>query len=486
MAAGPPGRPPRIHTADFMNRSTGTPPTARLPLSALMIYSIGVVTSTWFVSVQGLTMPIFNIELGIDVALLGMVLAGLRIFDAFTDPIFAQWSDNLRSRFGRRRPFIVVGGLLVGLMYAAFWMFPHDWPKEWLLIWYGVMSLTLSLCNDVFSTSYYALGMELSPTYEGRTRVMAIRSYFLRTAQLLNPWLYFIVQLAIFGGALNGVRWMGAILGGAMIAASLISGLLTKERFADVNITSAAPKLNLLHAVGETMKNRYFWIMAFAGIALQLSMALFDTIGLYINIYYVFDGDKMAGAKFGGYGNTIALVLGLASIQFIWWLSNRLGKHATVRLALGWMLIGSILKFWLFTPDSPYLQLVLPFFYSVGLTSVFLLLSSMMADVVDVDELNTGRRREAMFSAINNWITKLVLSGAVFFSGWLIKATGFVLEKGADQDAGVFLTMRFLYSFAAGFFILLALLALLKYDLTQKKCEEIKAELDRRRAAASD
>ena len=70
-----------------MNRSTGTPPTARLPLSALMIYSIGVVTSTWFGSVQGLTMPIFNIELGIDVALLGMVLAGLRIFDAFTDPI---------------------------------------------------------------------------------------------------------------------------------------------------------------------------------------------------------------------------------------------------------------------------------------------------------------------------------------------------------------------------------------------------------------
>jgi len=79
MAVGPPGRPPRIHTADFMNRSTGTPPPARLPLSALMIYSTGVVTSTWFGSVQGLTMPIFNIELGIDVALLGMVLAGLRI-----------------------------------------------------------------------------------------------------------------------------------------------------------------------------------------------------------------------------------------------------------------------------------------------------------------------------------------------------------------------------------------------------------------------
>lgn len=466
-----------------MNNPAQSPPDSnKVPAKTVWAYAIGVAASAWANANFTLAMPIFNLELGLDVAILGMLLAGLRIFDAFTDPLCAQWSDNLRSQFGRRRPFIVVGGLFTGVVFAALWMFPHDWPKPWLFAWFAVMQILLSLGTTAFGTGYYALGMELANTYEGRTRIMVFRDYVNKVANLLNPWVYFIVQLAMFGGALNGIRWVGALIGGGIIATSVVSGLLTPERYATVNATTQKQKLNLAHAISETAKNKYFWIMIGMGLALQLSMALFDTLGLYINIYYVFDGDKAMGAKLGGYGNTIAFVIGMATVPLVWGLCNRIGKHVTARLALAWIFIGAVLKFWLYTPEHPYLQLLLPFFYSLGITSLGVVGASMMADVVDVDELHTGRRREAMFGALGSWINKMVLSGAIFLSGWLVKATGFDLEKGAGNDPSVFLTMRILYSFAAAFFILLALLALLKYDLTKQKCDEIKAELDLRRS----
>jgi len=457
--------------------------TGRVPLPTILVYSLGVALSSWSVGVNTLTLPIFNIELGVDTASLSTIMAVIQLITASVDPLIANWSDNLKSRFGRRRPFVLVGGLFGAAMFVIFWLFPHGESKSFYIAWYATLLLLFHLGMSAFGTGYYALGVELPSNYDERTRIMAIRSYFQKVSQAINPWLYPIIQLAMFGGALNGVRWVGAVLGAAMVFCVLMVTVFTPERFADVNAKLGAQKLNLLTAVKETMQNKYFWILVSCGIALGGSLALFDSLALYINIYYVYGGDKAAGAQIHAIANTLALVLGIASVQFIWWLCDRLGKHIAVRLALGWMLIGAVLKFWLYSPQHPYLQLVLPFFYSVGITSFFLVTSAMMADVIDVDELHTGRRREAMFGALGSWINKLALAGAVALSGWIIRWTGFKVELGADQDPSTFLIMRILYSFAAAFFILIALLAMMKYDLTREKSEEIRAELERRRAA---
>ncbi len=190
------------------------PPVAqpdRVPLREVLIYSLGVVGGSWAWAVNGLTNPIFNMELGVNIAWLSTSLAVQRIIDAFTDPIMGHISDNWNSRWGRRRPFVLGGGIAMGVVFALFWMFPHDWPKWAYLIWYNVLSAILYLTTTIFGTGYYALGVELTPDYHDRTRVVVIRSYFQKFAGLAGPWFYAFTQLACFGGVLYGVRWLGAI-----------------------------------------------------------------------------------------------------------------------------------------------------------------------------------------------------------------------------------------------------------------------------------
>ncbi len=272
-------------------------------------------------------------------------------------------------------------------------------------------------------------------------------------------------------------------MGGLIIATTVPAGIFTRERYA--RLAAQQPKFKLGPALKATAENKYFWKMFGTGLMLGMGLAMFEAMGLYVNIYYVFGGDKKTGAIWGGYVGTLGTVLAIASVPLVWWLAGRLGKHVTLRLALVWMFIGSLLKWWCYNPRYPYLMFVLPFFYSIGISSVFVLIASMNIDVIDTDELRTGRRREAMFTGFSNWMGKLAGSLAVALSGWLIRWTGFdPLLGGAQAEATIF-KMRFFYSFAMAAMVLLALVCTWGYDLTAKRIHEIRDELERRRAAAT-
>ncbi len=455
----------------------------RVPWQELTVYSAGVLAAQLAWSINTLTNPIFNVELGVNVAWLSTALAILRIIDSFTDVGMAHITDNFVSRFGRRRPFVVVGGILMGLVFAAFWMFPRGWSEQAYLAWYVGMSFVLYLTTTMFGTSYFALGIELTPDYRERTRVMSVRSYFQKFSGLILPWLYPITQLGIFVDAIEGMRWVGAIVGGAIIAFSVPAGIFTRERFIrQVKTTEPIP---FLMALRVTFRNEYFWMLLGVSLALGAALALFEQLGFYINVFYVFSGDRAMGSAFGAIGGSIATVLAILAVPLIWWMCNKFGKHNTLRIALCWMFVGSILKWYLFTPGNPYLQFVLPFFYSLGISSVFLVLATMQPDVIDIDEMRTGRRREAMFSSISNWVNKLALSGAVALSGYIINWTGFDLERAGNQSESTFFWMRFCFSFASAVFILLSLLCLVRYDLTETRMQQLRTELEDRRGKAN-
>lgn len=120
--------------------------------------------------------PVYNDTLGLSPVWIAWVIFLSRVWDAFTDPMMGNISDNTQSRWGRRRPWIALGGVLCALSFIALWWFPRGQTDGFYFVWLLVFSLLFYLSFTIFSVPYIALGMELSPDYHERTRVMTVRT----------------------------------------------------------------------------------------------------------------------------------------------------------------------------------------------------------------------------------------------------------------------------------------------------------------------
>lgn len=452
----------------------------------LFLYAIGGASGILGTTVNSLTNPIFNIELHVSLVWLGLIIAANRLLDSLTDLLVGYWSDRFVTRWGRRRPLIFVGVLLAAVMFVLLWMVPAGLSDKGVLVWYGVVTVVFYFGTTLFGTGYWALGIELATDYHERTRVAAWRAYATSGVSMLSPWfLWFIYNKDIFPDPLTGMRWLGVGIALLVLATMLPVAIFSKERYAGLE-KRVKEHISFRRAVTVMFENREFVRMTAVGLLMMSSLVLFEQLALYINFFYVFGGDKAAASVVTGVAGNLGVALGLAGIPLVQWLSRRVGKHVTVRLALGWMILGSIIKWWCYTPDNPWLQLVVPFFYSIGISCFFTLMPSITADLVDVDELLTGERREAMFSAVGNLINKIANAGVTAMTGVVMALTGFVVENGGDQTPETFLRMRMLYSFAAAGVLGLALWIAWGYGLTERRILDLQAELGARREKLSE
>lgn len=428
----------------------------------------------------GLAFPILNMTLGVSPVVIGLALAVTRLWDAVTDPLMGHFSDGFRSRFGRRRPFIALGAIAMGACTALAWWLDRSWDESAMGWWFLGALLFFYTAVTVCNVPYYALGMEMSSTYHGRTRVVAVRSFFDNCAQFLAPWLFPFCLLPFFSDALEGARWLGLLCGALMAGLGLLAASRTRERRQE---RPAAPREKFWSAIRGTAANPHFLRIAGIYAILILMLSVFTAINIYVGIYYVFRGDQQLGATVGAIASTLGSTLALAAIPLVAWISRRIGKHNALRIALGLMIAGSLLKWICYTPEHPYLQLVVPFFYSLGISSVFTVLGAMMADVVDSDELRSGRRREGLFGAAASWIMKSAGALGTAASGWILALTGFDIALGGEQSPDAFFWMRINFSVLPALMAVGALLLLRRYPLTAARVAAMRAELEARSAS---
>lgn len=456
-----------------------SPPTRK----ELAFYSMGSASISLAGGVIGaLNYPIFNMVLGINPAVIGMVGAGTSILAGFLDPVMGHLSDRTRTRWGRRRPFILVGGLIVALASAGFFVAGPGWDHRAMIAWYIALSFLMAIGNSFVGVSYFALGIEMATDYDQRTRVVAWRSVFEKIIGIVGSWYFRFSEL--FSSSLIGARILSiaaAILG---FLAAVAVAFNVKERKYKAAVAESRSKESFWKSAGYILGNPTYLRLLLIWVVITLNIGIFAALGLYLNVYYVYGGDKAAGATLGGIVGTLGLLTSLAAIPLSTWLCRVLGKHVTLTLALWLYIIGSILKWWCVSPQHPWLQLVLPFFFSIGISSVYIVMSSMQADVVDLDELEHGGRREGMFGAVGGWIMKCGGALAVGLSGWVLVWTGFDVKLGGEQADGVFFNMRLCFSVIPAAGCLLALLAVRKWPLTRERCEEIQSLLVQKREEA--
>jgi len=350
--------------------------------------------------------------------------------------------------------------------------------KKTIVYFLMIISLVLATVQTVFAVPYYALGIELAPSYDGRTKVVAYRGLFSKFIGIASGWFLPFCLLPFFIDGVQGAGILSLILSCLAIPAVITCALKSKER---TQVDKSTKKVSFLKSVKGTISNSEFWKVTALYIIVQKCIGIFQIIGIYLTIYYVFSGAMLKGSIFSSGVQTLGWTLATVSIPLMAWLCKKYQKHNALRLAFAMLIIGSALNWWCLNPRYPWLMFIVPFFYSLGLSSVYTVLATMMADVTDVDELRTGSRREGMFGAVMAWIMKSTSSLAVIASGAIVVASGFNLDLGMHQEPGVFTKMRLLYSFVPAVLVSLAFLILYKYPLTRERMMEIKEELKKRK-----
>ncbi|MBU1152338.1 MFS transporter, partial [Patescibacteria group bacterium] len=214
---------------------------------------------------------------------------------------------------------------------------------------------------------------------------------------------------------------------------------------------------------------------------------LASAFSAYVIFFYVFGGSETLDAAYSnggtllGWFGSISAVCTFCVIFLVTWISTKIGKRKTFLIAISLSIIGYALKWIGYNPDEPYLLLIAAPFIAFGLGSLFTMVNSMVADVVDLDELQTGTRREGMFGAIYWWMVKLGLAVTSLIAGFLLNASGFNVELGLNQSASALLKMRL---FDIGIPIVTSLAAIfiiMTFSITETRAYDIRAQVERRR-----
>ena len=458
----------------------------RVPMGTKLAYALGGpvdILAVWVL--VSIAYPFFNMELHMRPVYVSIILMSLRLWDGIIDPIMGCISDNARTKWGRRRPFILVGSILAGLTYPLIWWFPIDWSQEMIMLWVIGFGILFYSCFTVWAMPYQSLIMEMTPDYNERTRVTEVRGYFQTLAGFVNGWMWWISLLPIFflngeASTVNGMRYLSLIIGAIIIVLGIVPAIFVKERYYE-SVNKHQEKVSVIKSLGETLRNVPFRVLCLFTVCFLLGTAIFDSYGRYVGTYYVLNADWSIAAKFAGYGTVVYTVFSLLFIPVFRWLSERIGKPKCLALSTGLVLFSAATTWWTFTPAYPYLMLVNTVFIGAGYAGLWLMLASMQADVVDHDELKTGERREGSFAAIFSWILKFAFCIGFLISGPLLELTGFDAALEAAQPESVLRNMRVGYV-AVPVVALVAALVLLKvFPITPAKAAEIRAQLEERR-----
>jgi len=428
---------------------------------------------------------------GMDPFLAG-ILGGLpRLFDAVTDPIMGFISDNTRSRFGRRRPYIFAGAILSGVLFAVLWQLDENNSQLYNFWYFLILSLVYLIGNTIFSTPLIGLGYEMTSDYNERTRLMAFSQTVGQIAWMIVPWFWVLIANPnLFESQAVGVRQLSIVVGAICIVLGVLPAIFCKgldashmENRKELSFKTLFSNLkDLFRGIVEVSKNKPFVKLCGATFLVFNGFQMVASFSFFIIVFYMFNGDYGLAGNWPAWFSTIsAMATAFLIIPIISWMANKVGKRKAFIISTAISIVGYGLKWWGFNPDNPWLIFMPIPLMSFGIGGLFTLMMSMTADVCDLDELENGMpRKEGTFGAIYWWMVKLGQGLALVLGGLVLKMIGFD-QNLAQQTTETLINLRIADIVIPASTAAIAIWIMWTYSLTEERAREIKAELEARR-----
>jgi len=464
--------------------------TSKVPMGQKIAFGFGMLANQMFPAILGIFMVVLVEDLEFSGWMWSLVFLFPRIFDAITDPIMGFISDNTKSKWGRRRQYVLIGGILMGIAYIFMWQLYKVDGVQYNFWYFFLWSLVFYLGLTIFSVPYVAMGYEMSDDFHERTNIMAIAQFIGQWAWVIAPLFWIIMyDENWFPSADIAVRelaiWVAipcAIC--AMVPAIFIKSNATLEE--DYEPLNSANIGNSLVKIYESFVAA-FKIKEFRKLcgATFLIFNAFNTVAaltFFVIVYKLFNGDAGAsGIWVSMFGCLGAIGTTFIVIPAVAWMSKKLGKKKAFMVSQSISLVGYIMLYFLFIPGKPWMYIIALPFFSFGIGSLFTIMMSMTADVIDVDELNTGKRREGIFGAIYWWMVKVGYGIAGALSGVIITIVGFNPDLATtDQHAAVD-SLHAFFCFFPMIGTILAMLIMRNYNITEERALEIRSQLAERK-----
>src|SRR5579885_23925 len=413
-------------------------PRPSLTLSTNVLYGIGSIAfGVHQATLTSALLLFYNQVVGLPSAWAGAAMMITLIFDAVCDPIIGEWSDHTRSRWGRRHPFMYASAVPAAVAFYFLFDPPADWQRFHLLIYMGAVLVTVRVLLSLYEIPSSALGPELTLDYDERTSLMSSRFFF----GTLGGAGMSILTLQVFLrkdathplGILNRAGYGEmAIVASIAIFLSIMISCIGTHRFIASVVHEPLPRSSWREKVGElagTLSNRSFLSLTISGIVGAISAGLRQGLDFYISAYFF----ALTPAQMS-YLAMAALVASFAGVMLAPAISRRFGKkHAMIGVFFA-SLFASItpismrLMEWLPPNGTRALFVIILVFTfiaaTLGLTG-FIIVSSMMADVVEDAAVSTGQRSEGLLFAANGLISKCVTGVGTFLSGLILTWVSF-------------------------------------------------------------
>jgi glycoside/pentoside/hexuronide:cation symporter, GPH family len=441
--------------------------------------------------VFGLYVLIYNVGLGVPAVWLGWAIAIPRLFDALIDSWIGNLSDNTRTRWGRRRPYIALGTTIGAITFAALWIPPLGWSKPGLFDYFFIITIIFFIGYAFFSITYTALGLELSSDTVERTRLFGCGMIAAQTYGLYSPCIYMAClylgswmqahhhAITTVPAEVIGIRYVGAFTALLIFITGLFPATFCRER----QETQSQPQVKFFHALYMTLSNGPFLRLCCIYSFFLLGIYMLLVVGTYISIYYVCQGDKNLTATLGLWSGVGGALYGILVTPFTSRLSARTGKKLLLIAGIAGIL-ACYMTSWIFLiPGRPWLSLVTLPVSLLGNVFVNLMCSAMVADICDLDELSNGLRREGVFSAVFSLFFKGSISIASLLSGYLLLIAG--ASDGVAPSAHSLLIMRILFVAIPAATLSLSLFLAWSYPISEAMVNDAKLQLEARHGFAA-
>jgi GPH family glycoside/pentoside/hexuronide:cation symporter len=451
-------------------------------VSEKIAWSIGSLNdqfgSSGFNQIAGQVLPI---TYGMNPVLMGAMLGFIRIYDALTDLLMGRISDNHRGRWGRRKPFIVVGAISAGLIFPLCWIPDPTWSETMKYGYFTAFAVLYYTAYTVFSVPWRAMGFELTPDYAERTRLYAVMSIMTKFSSMAFPWFLPLTYYGWFGDPVQSTRILAGATAVLLISFGLVPAVFCRPRV-QPSAKSAKP-VRILAGFADFAREPAFWSLK--GIALTMLMAttfvnIYDN---FIGMFYVWGGNLARGGTIGALAGNFTFGLGLVTVLVIQRWFSHLDKRVVITWTTALALVGALSKWFFWNPDLPYLSLFAGLLQGPAIGGFWLIYSAMGPDYADYDEYRHGQRREGLYGAIHGWFAKAATSLTLVLIGVALESSGFVVERGSAQAEGVFFTMRLVSVLGSALLMIGTLFCIRAYPLTRERMAGIRAELDRRARA---
>ncbi|MDX2231070.1 MAG: MFS transporter [Leptolyngbyaceae cyanobacterium bins.349] len=472
-----------------MNNSADLPTSRSQPLSfgTKLAYGLGDFGPALTANIYVFFLMIFLVSVaGLDPGLAGSILLISNIWDAVNDPMVGVLSDRTRSRWGRRLPWIVLGAVPFGITFFLQWIVPSS--NQWVLFAYYILIAILSNSfYTVVNLPYTALTAELTEDYNERTSLNSFRFAFSLGGGIAALALAFAV-FGAFKDAGQQYLWIGAI-GGVLSTIPLLLcvwGIRKAALAADRQrqVTPVSEEIPFFEQIKIAFSNRPFLFVI--GIYLCAWLAFQNTAAILP--FFVINYMQLSSQV-----HTLAAIAvqatALLALPLWTYVSRRFGKQAAFMMGTGIWLIGQV-GLWFLRPGETGLIYPLAMLVGLGISTAYLIPWSMLPDVVELDELNTGQRREGVFYGFMTLAQKICRGVGLFLIGLALRQTGFQESVAGQtpptQPPAAIAAIHWVTAILPIFLLLISLVLVYFYPITREVYAEILLRLHEQKRNQAD